>query len=1259
MKNLLAVVIVLLAFNNSYAQKTPKKYPSLLWEITGNGLKKPSYLFRTMHVSSKMVFHLSDSFYLAIKNADVVALETDMGTWQEDFSRYDLQGPGTYGYFNRWRNGFGSPSDYLNISTLQFPSYEKMIELALYNSPSMINNFLYRSNSDQGSDFEEDTYLDMHIYQAGKKWGKRVCGVEDFDRSMALMKEAYVDAAKEKEKKQRTFDYDDEFSYGKLEDAYRTGNLDLLDTINKVNSTSSAFDEKFLYVRNEIQARSMDSIMKANNALFAGVGAAHLPGQRGVIELLRKKGYRLRPIRMSERDSREKDEVEKIRVPVQFSRQVSSDGFFSVSMPGKLYDFNSIEGMAGQQQFADMSNGSYYMVTRINTNSMIWGHNETVVLRKIDSVIYENIPGKILSKTAITKNGYKGFEVMNRTRRGDFQRYNIFVTPFEILLFKMSGNGEYVKEGKEADQFFNSIQLKEYKTDWKKWSPSWGGFEVELPHEPVVANQGNWQFIAIDKSTETAFEVIRTDIHNYDFVEEDSFDLDLMEESFSASEFIERQISRKRMMQGAYPALDTKYKYKDGSVADVRFLIQGTHYYTLVAHGRSENPKMTAFLNSFTIRPVVYGPLKMETDTLLYFTVKTPVPLEKAKKISLVPENVSRLGDTDEEALVERGTFRDRTISFDSTGEKIYVSFNKLSRYYYNDGSQVRRDDSTHFKTDKLDWTYRKRKNYALPDSTKIFEYVIGDPRSSRYVQGKLFSRDGVSFRLETEGDTASQQSAFVKEFFSSFAPADTVIGIHPKERKTGIFFSDFFSSDSMLHKKAVHNVNIVDFDSADLPLLKKAIGALNWKEKKYMDVKKDFVWQLASVPTRASADYLKEIYFAAADTVDLQYMALKALLKQKTSYAYGMFRDIMVTDPPVLDLSSNANVARAGFHSRMFNSDFDDDGQSGRSGYFFDDLSDSALLTAAIFKDLLPLIKIHDYEQPMMELMGNLIDSNLIHAKDYESYLPKFLIEAKQQLKKQVISEKNKSIEKAQEDESSRNIYRTVEDEDNGNATLNLYATLLLPFWDSNPAVEPLVRQLLASNDKRLKFNTTVLLLTKGKAIPDTMLNYFAAMDDYRYELYSTLLAKNILSRFPAAYSSQEALARSKLLALSSYDKPDSVSYLDKLPLKIKGQNGFVYFFRYKQKKQDNYWKIASVGLLPENGKQLEFTAAQVDPEDAGFDFTALSSTKLSHDEPVKEQLKKALKKLVYSKRNSAAEFYADEDRANMNLLKGMNFRD
>jgi len=46
------------------------------------------------------------------------------------------------------------------------------------------------------------------------------------------------------------------------------------------------------------------------------------------------------------------------------------------------------------------------------------------------------------------------------------------------------------------------------------------------------------------------------------------------------------------------------------------------------------------------------------------------------------------------------------------------------------------------------------------------------------------------------------------------------------------------------------------------------------------------------------------------------------------------------------------------------------------------------------------------DYEKPIMNLLEEMVDSNLLKPKDYEIYFSKFLIEAKQELKKQVIAE-------------------------------------------------------------------------------------------------------------------------------------------------------------------------------------------------------------------------------------------------------------
>src|SRR5439155_9142007 len=118
-------------------------------------------------------------------------------------------------------------------------------------------------------------------------------------------------------------------------------------------------------------------------------------------------------------------------------------------------------------------------------------------------------------------------------------------------------------------------------------------------------------------------------------------------------------------------------------------------------------------------------------------------------------------------------------------------------------------------------------------------------------------------------------------------------------------------------------------------------------------------------------------------------------------SYAYHVFRDIMISEPPVLDVSPNTNkVARARYsiavrmQNRFIENDNDDDDDD-QNGSFMDDLTDSLHLTAGIFKDILPLINVHDYEQPLMQLMGTLVDSNMIKANDYEPYQTKFLIEA------------------------------------------------------------------------------------------------------------------------------------------------------------------------------------------------------------------------------------------------------------------------
>ncbi len=71
MKKFLLLLTIGLLF--SVTGSAQKKYQGLLWEISGNGMDAPSYLYGTMHVSNKLAFNVSDSFYLCLNKAEGIA----------------------------------------------------------------------------------------------------------------------------------------------------------------------------------------------------------------------------------------------------------------------------------------------------------------------------------------------------------------------------------------------------------------------------------------------------------------------------------------------------------------------------------------------------------------------------------------------------------------------------------------------------------------------------------------------------------------------------------------------------------------------------------------------------------------------------------------------------------------------------------------------------------------------------------------------------------------------------------------------------------------------------------------------------------------------------------------------------------------------------------------------------------------------------------------------------------------------------------
>lgn len=1235
---------------NRRANPPAKKYSSLLWEITGNGLTRPSYLFGTMHVSDKLAFHLGDSFYHAIRKVDVVALETNPETWQDNYSESVFLRGGrsrrTAAVFAGMADQYAS--DRLSISSFSFDSYEDIIKASLAVEPSMINGMLYRTYGTQLDDFEEDTFLDMYIFQVGKKLGKKLTGVENFEESEKLVMEAYRDMMKDKNRKRKSYDFEGMLvNPKKLEEAYRRGDLDMLDSLEALTVFSDAFQEKFLYKRNEIQANSIDTILK-KHSLFVGVGAAHLPGRRGVIEMLRKMGYKLRAVKMDDRNSVQKEQIDRMRAKAKFVSQTSADGFYKVSIPGaKFYKFTDW-GLMDIVQYADLINGAYYTVNRIKTNSNLLGHSPELVQKKIDSFLYENIPGKMLKKQMIFRNGYRGLEVINRTRRGDHQRYNIYITPFEVIIFKMSGNGDYILNGDEAQQFFQSVQLKPYNaTAWVHYQPPTGGFAVQFPHEPSIL-KGNrlyeferFEFSAYDEKEGNSYWVVKKSLHNHGFIEEDSFELNLMEESYASSAFIDTMLSRTVSLLNGYASLQTHYRHIDGSFSTVKFVIQGANHYAVGVKFKKETPSVSRFLGSFKITAFLYPADKDYRDSVMAFTVKSPViPSDKKMDSRLIElqDELENIYDEEFELLGSLYTYKAKAIGNDTTGEKIFIYSNKVPEYFFQKDSTkmwyLQGDTDDFVPEHDSSFIYKTDTQYILKNGIRCHDIELRDTGSSRSILSRTFLKEGYYFNISTLIDTLSGRSAFVNKFFGTFMPADTLKSVNIYTRKTEKFFADLFGKDSVQSRKAVRLIHSIRFDSLDVPLVIKAIDSLHWGIRNYMATKKTLITKMGRLKDPRVTQFFKSLYFKVGDTAAFQHAILEALLEQRTAASFAAFKELVLQEPPIADAGNDRDfyprVVTWGGNRRMV-SDYD-----GRWSPLYDTLG----LTKTIFPDLLQLVNVDDYKEEMMKLLQRMVDSGQLKGSEYESYFSKLYLEGKQLLKKQVAYESQTDIERAvQKQNGNESDPDEMDIMQEGNDALNQYAVLLLPFIDSKPGVKEMFAQLIKLKDKELVYNTLILLLRNKQPVPDSLLHQYAADDGYRMKLYDDLKKIKQTERFPAAQKTQLSYARSSIYAsLNGYSKPDSLVYIDRLPVFYKNKKGWVYFFKFRSMRDDPFWQLASVGMQPDN-------EGEIDTEN--IDFQSTGGVKIESDLSVRAQMETMLKELLNAKRPSAEGFYEARGRA------------
>jgi uncharacterized protein YbaP (TraB family) len=261
---------------------------TLLWQISGKGLLKPSYLFGTMHVLCAEDARLSDSLKSAIAHCDEVYFEVNL----KDMS--GMLGALKYMRMNDSRklSDLLSPRDYDRVKTY-FSKHPPALPFSMLErfKPMVINSLI------EGSDMGCETMDGMELEIMRALHDKPVNGLETVEFQASIFDSIpyeqqakdlvnYIDSSEENKKMTQ-----------ELVEVYKQQDLDRLDSLSrKGDPAMSNYMDLLLYGRNRKWADKLATLLPQKSLLIA-VGAAHLPGENGVIDLLRKQGYTLTPIK--------------------------------------------------------------------------------------------------------------------------------------------------------------------------------------------------------------------------------------------------------------------------------------------------------------------------------------------------------------------------------------------------------------------------------------------------------------------------------------------------------------------------------------------------------------------------------------------------------------------------------------------------------------------------------------------------------------------------------------------------------------------------------------------------------------------------------------------------------------------------------------------------------------------------------------------------------------------------------------------------
>ncbi len=272
-------------FTSTLQAQSPRS--SLLWEVSGNGLQQPSYLFGTFHLLCKGDFTVSPELENKLKASRQFYGELKMddpGLQTSMMSKLVMQG-------HTLQSLIGE-TDYTHVSQ-KFQSITGM-PITLFNTfkPFLSLSMLVQKASDCADKVQPET----EFVKVAKRLQLPVLGLETVeDQLNAIDKEPLDSQILSLKKTILNFD-SVKLVMSKMMAVYQLRDIDSLQQFITSSGVNEMFTTEMINKRNANWIPLMQTAMQSKPSFFA-VGAGHLGGTAGLISLLRKEGYRVTPLK--------------------------------------------------------------------------------------------------------------------------------------------------------------------------------------------------------------------------------------------------------------------------------------------------------------------------------------------------------------------------------------------------------------------------------------------------------------------------------------------------------------------------------------------------------------------------------------------------------------------------------------------------------------------------------------------------------------------------------------------------------------------------------------------------------------------------------------------------------------------------------------------------------------------------------------------------------------------------------------------------